>query len=80
MANKKAVEIVFNRVHDALQKAVEEHPPIKSHHEGFAVIKEELDELWDAIKKDDLFSAAHEAEQVAAMACRFLLDLYEIND
>ncbi len=51
--------------------------PFHSAHEGYAVIKEELDELWDAIKDknasfDDLTA---EAIQVAAMGVRFLLDV-----
>lgn len=46
-------------------------------HEGYAIIKEELDELWAAIKdqKVDHGHIAREAEQVAAMAIRFLVDL-----
>lgn len=46
-------------------------------HEGYAIIKEELDELWEAIKdkKADHAHIAREAQQVAAMAIRFLIDL-----
>ena len=47
-----------------------------SAHEGYAVIKKELDELWDCIKnkacEDD--EMRKEAIQVAAMAYRFLKD------
>ena len=42
--------------------------PFNSSHEGFAVLKEEVDELWDAIKSNDLSAAQKEAIQVAAMA------------
>ena len=51
--------------------------PLASYHEGYAIIKEELDELWEAIKdkKADRAHIAREAEQVAAMAIRFLVDL-----
>ena len=46
-----------------------------STHEGWAVIKEELDELWDAIKaKADVNTLQREAIQVGAMALRFLVD------
>ncbi len=46
-----------------------------STHEGYAVIKEELDELWDEIKgKGDYIALQEEARQVAAMALRFLVD------
>src|SRR5260370_31258259 len=44
--------------------------------EGYAVIREELDELWEEVKsKDGLGRAWEEAVQVAAMALRFLVDL-----
>lgn len=51
----------------------------KSAHEGYALILEEMDELWDEIKKhpsrrSDL-KMAKEASQLAAMAMRFLVDL-----
>lgn len=46
----------------------------KSDHEGYAVILEELDELWDAVKANDAKHARAEAVQVAAMAIRFILD------
>jgi len=50
--------------------------PLNSTHEGYAVILEELDELWDTVKKNEpkkLMRA--EAVQVAAMSLRFILDL-----
>lgn len=54
-------------------------PTFHSSHEGYAVIREELDELWEAVKRGhDLVApedAAHEAVQVAAMALRFLVDI-----
>ena len=50
-----------------------------SHHEGYAVIKEELDELWEEIRKRDGLRMKpllkKEAVQVGAMALRFLVDL-----
>lgn len=51
-----------------------------SGHEGWAIIREELDELWDEVKRDDLTAARAEAVQVAAMALRFLEDLYVEGD
>ena len=48
-----------------------------SFHEGYAVIKEELDELWDEIKSKErtLTNMRKEAIQVAVTAIRFIQDL-----
>lgn len=53
-------------------------------HEGYAVLLEEVDELWDEIKKNqknyDLLKQKKEAIQVAAMAVRFAVELlYDVN-
>ena len=59
--------------------AIEKYPAFHSRHEGYAVIKEELDELWDEVKKKpnvvnkDLMRK--EAIQVSAMAIRFITDI-----
>ena len=52
-------------------------PPFNSPHEGYAVIQEELDELWIEIKANSgrAQSAIEEATQVAARAVRDLMDL-----
>jgi NTP pyrophosphatase (non-canonical NTP hydrolase) len=73
------------------KRASSKFPPFKSDHEGYAIILEELDELWDEIKKKEQPPAPvgawvwgmykdkkrlrEEAVQVAAMALRFLVDL-----
>ena len=61
----------------ALQQAIKKHALIHSIHEGYAVILEELDELWDEVKRQPVKDDAmrKEAVHVAAMAVRFLLDL-----
>lgn len=42
-------------------------------HEFYAILKEEVDELWDAIKADDPHEqVVKEAIQVAAMVFRYL--------
>lgn len=57
------------------EKAIENCPKFNSAHEGFAVLKEEVDELWDHVKKNqkkrDLAKMKKEAIQVASMAIRF---------
>jgi len=59
-------------------------PPFNSAHEGYAVLAEEVDELWDHVKvnqkKRDLPAMYKEAKQVAAMALRFMRECCdEIN-
>lgn len=53
-------------------------PAFNSAHEGYAVLLEEVDELWDHIKTNqkrrDLPAMRKEAMQVAAMALRFMGD------
>ena len=51
-------------------------PLYNSAHEGYAVILEELDELWDHVKTNqkvrDLSAMRREAAQIAACAIRFM--------
>lgn len=60
-----------------LERAVEKFGPMASPHEGWAVIREEMDELWDHVKANTGRSpeARQEAIQVAAMALRYVWDL-----
>ena len=50
-----------------------------SHHEAYAVALEEMDELWDEVKKNnnnrDYKKMREEAVQTAAMIVRFLTEL-----
>lgn len=47
-------------------------------HEGYAVLLEEVDELWAEIKHGKLRRLARrEAIQVAAMAVRLIADVYD---
>lgn len=68
---------IFNDIKDELQRAKEKFPDFHSFHEGYAVLLEEMDELWESIKRDDTSNMYEEAVQVGAMAMRFLIDLAE---
>jgi hypothetical protein len=57
-----------------LETAVKRFGPMASMHEGYAVILEEVDELWVEVKAQHADHATREAVQVAAMAIRFLID------
>jgi len=66
----------LREVIDELDSATKKYKDFNSAHEGYAVILEELDELWDEIKKrkPSRDRISKEAVQVAAMAFRFLRD------
>ncbi len=62
-----------------LDRASVKYPAFNSHHEGYAVILEELEELkleiFKRIEARDTDLLQRETIQVAAMALRFLIDL-----
>ena len=65
-----------------LDKANAKFPQFNSRHEGYAVIKEEVDELWDEIKKKhpDKEKMLAEAVQIGAMAMKFVQLLVGMED
>ena len=71
------VDQILAQVRAEVLRAVKKHRPIAGPHEGYAVILEELDELWDEVKPDrgKSDSARTEALQVAAMGVRYILDV-----
>lgn len=62
-----------------LLKAREKWPRFNSAHEGYGVLLEEVDELWEHVKvnqkRRDLHAMRKEAIQVAAMALRFAVEV-----
>lgn len=70
------VEEILDGVRTELLRAVAKHGPMHSSHEAFGVIYEEFNvEFAEAMVANDLPQMHLEANQVAAMACRFMLDL-----
>ncbi len=65
---------VIGKVLDELERARAKFPPSGNQHGAWAVVKEELDEAWDAVKKDQHEHAKNEMIQVAATAIRFVLE------
>lgn len=53
------------------------YSPVTSAHEGWAVIWEELDELWDEVKANKGYTVTgyQEARQVAAMALAYMIEV-----
>lgn len=69
------IDAALAKVKAEVMRAMIKHPTgMRSNHEGYAVILEELDELWDDVKHDRTDQAIAEAVQVAAMGVRFMLD------
>ena len=66
-------------VRHEISKARAKYRPMASAHEGWAVLREEVDELWEEVKKKPLKrdpSAMYaELVQVAAMAQRMAEDI-----
>jgi molybdopterin biosynthesis enzyme len=58
-----------------LISAQRKFPPFHNAHEGYAVLLEEVDELWKEVKVGSRVAMRREAIQVAAMALRFLVDV-----
>lgn len=51
------------------------HGPFHSPHEGYGVLAEEFDELFDEVKANNKPAQRAEAIQVAAMALRYIMDV-----
>lgn len=73
--------LAINEVSAELARAVRKFGAFHSGHEGYAVILEELDELWDEVKakQQNVAMMRAEAAQVAAMALRFMIDLCRLE-
>jgi len=66
-------------IEEEFVRATSKFKPFKSAHEGYAVVLEEIDELWDVVKLNQgnperVSLMRKEAIQVAAMALRFVVD------
>ena len=79
--NELILDTTMGMVRDELARAMMLHAPMRGVHEGYAVILEELDELWFEIKQKKPGQTTSfgrlrtKALHVAAMAARFVADL-----
>lgn len=79
MSKLKNLDLCIEDVRLQVGAAITNWPPFNSAHEGYAVLLEEVDELWDEVKLkqstrsvDDMYK---EASQVAAMAIRIMYEV-----
>lgn len=77
MQDEAVVDAVLGLVMAELQRARGLHAPMASAHEGWALILEEVKELFDEVivREQNHARMGAEAVQVAAMAMRFLIDV-----
>ena len=70
---------VLGDIDREFQLATRAHKPLNSLHEAWAVIREEVDELWEEVRKKpearDWAQIYQELIQIAAMAMRLVLDV-----
>ena len=75
----ESIDIVSTEVTHEVGRAKSKFLPFNSAHEGYAVLLEEVYELWKEVKKNqkvrDKALMRKEAIQVAAMAVRFVMDV-----
>jgi hypothetical protein len=69
------VQDAVQQVMTELSKTTDKAVPIASPHEGYAFLKDELDDLYEAVRTNS--GKPHqraEAKHIAAMAIRFMID------
>lgn len=66
---------ILTEIEKEVVRANRIHGEFNSLHEGYAVLMEEIDELWEEIKhrNTDLLAIREEAIQVAAMALKMVM-------
>ena len=73
----KLLDSLVSNLREELAHAIAKHGPMASPHEGYSVILEEVDELWEHVKHDTGLSQAaiKEAMHIAAMGLRYAFDM-----
>lgn len=72
-----ALDRAIGHIEAEYDRARKRHAPMRGAHEGYAVLLEEMDELWEEVKRREPDSSAmrDEAVQVAAMALAFIVEV-----
>lgn len=76
---QERLDKTLEEVREELVRATSLYQPFRSAHEGYAILLEEVDELWEEVRKKPSVSdkrlMREEAVQIAAMAVRFVEDV-----
>lgn len=79
MKPDKKIQRFLDAIRDENVAVYKRHGIFHGAHEGWAVIYEELDELWDEVRRKrsarDQDNMYRECVQIAAMAMKFALEL-----
>lgn len=82
-AAQSLISVFLANVDKEVARATSKYPPFNSAHEGYAVLLEEVDELWSEVKRKqserDQDALITEALHVAAMATRFAVEIAITN-
>lgn len=70
-----SIQEIIKDVMDEISFAEKKYSPYRSSYEGYAIIKEEVDELWEEVKRKDKNYARQytEAKHIACTAIRFMI-------
>lgn len=71
---RRAEAAIWNELHSSFEAYSQTWGSLE---EGAMILAEEVDELWDEVRRNHIGRARSEAIQVGAMAVRFIADLYE---
>lgn len=67
--------VITHEVIEEYKNSMKKFPEFNTPHEGYAVIKEEVDELWEEVREKEHNYEKMEKEciQIAAMAVKFIM-------
>ncbi len=75
----EALDQALVLIREEVFRAARKHggKPFNSPHEGYGVLLEELDEVWDEVKANNMPACLEEMVQVGAMAAHFITSFSE---
>ena len=77
--DEKKLKKILEMVEAEFRRASAKNEAFHSCHEGYSILAEEVDELWDEVKKKTKLRSTrlmqNECKQIAAMAVRYMHDL-----